>query len=559
MKRWLRTLLLITGFGLGLPAFADGARAWLDRDSMQIGETITLNVEVEGSAGGEPDFSTLTADFNLLGTQSSRQFNMSNGQSTSKNVWAIGLEPKRAGTLAIPALAVGTLRTQALQLVVLPAPAAAQGKAGDAVYVEVAAEPLAPYVQQQVRYVVKLYYAVDLTEGTLEEPSADGIVVNKLGRDRQYTATVGERRYRVLERHYALVPERSGRLTLPALAFRGSALDGSDPTGFFRRGRAMSARSDAVELEVRPKPAQWGSEPWLPAASLELADDGSLPNEIAVGEPITRTVRLRAQGVGYEQLPELSFEAPAGSELYPDKAETQTRDDGSWLYGERTRKFAFVPTRAGTLVLPSIEVAWWDTVHDRRVTAVLPAHEVRVTAAAATSAASSASAPTDVPAVAPVTVAWPQSGNDGTTLRLWRATALIALALWLLTLIAWWRARALPRRLASTTAAAAELPGRAAFRRACATGDLAAAERALLAWARDEHPSLRNLGELAVALDDVAQVEAIAALQGVRYAGAPADGVIAMLGQAFRAGLAWKPLQRPPVPDSPLPPLYPRR
>ena len=558
MKRWLCVLLVIAGLGPGLPAFAADARAWLDRDTMQVGETVTLNVEVEGSAGGEPDFSSLAADFNLLGTQSSRQFNMSNGQSTSKNVWAIGLEPKRAGTLDIPALAVGTLRTQPLQLVVLPAPVGAQGKAGDAVYVEVAAEPLAPYVQQQVRYVVKLYYAVDLTEGTLEEPSVDGIVVNKLGRDRQYAATVGERRYRVLERHYALVPERSGRLTLPALAFRGSALDGSDPTGFFRRGRAMSARSDAVELEVRPKPAQWGGEPWLPAASLELADDGSLPDEIAVGEPVTRTVRLRAQGLGYEQLPELSFEAPAGSELYPDKAETQTRDDGTWLYGERTRKFAFVPTRAGTLVLPSIEVAWWDTVHDRRVTAVLPAHEIRITAAAGAAAVSPGSTPVDAPAVAPVTVAWPQAGNDGTTLRLWRATALIALALWLLTFVAWWRARARPRRPASAGSAAGELPGRAAFRRACATGDLAAAERALLAWARDERPSLRNLGELAAALDDDAQREAIAALQRTRYAGTPADGLVAMLEQAFRAGFAWPPRQRVPVPDSPLPPLYPR-
>ncbi|MBN8482897.1 MAG: protein BatD, partial [Xanthomonadales bacterium] len=439
MMRWLRAVLWIAGIGLGLPAFADGARAWLDRDTMQVGETVTLNVEVEGGAAGEPDFSSLAADFNLLGTQSSRQFNMSNGQSTSKNVWAIGLEPKHAGTIDIPALAVGALRTTLLQLTVLPAAAGAQGKAGDAVYVEVTAEPLAPYVQQQLRYVVKLYYAVDLTEGTLEEPAADGIVVNKLGRDRQYAATVGERRYRVLERHYALVPERSGRLTLPPIAFRGSALDSSDPTGFFRRGRALSARSDAVDLEVRPKPAQWGAAPWLPAASLELADDGSLPNEVAIGEPVTRTVRLRAQGLGYEQLPELAFEAPAGSELYPDKAETQTRDDGSWLYGERTRKFAFVPTRAGTLVLPSIEVAWWDTVHDRRVTAVLPAHELKVTAAAATAAITPDATPAAAPAATPVTVAWPQA-NDGPSVRLWRATALIALALWLLTSLAWWRA-----------------------------------------------------------------------------------------------------------------------
>ena len=39
---------------------------------------------------------------------------------------------------------------------------------------------------------------------------------------------------------------------------------------------------------------------------------------------------------GFEQLPELQLEKPDGTDIYADKAETQTRDDGTWLYGERT-------------------------------------------------------------------------------------------------------------------------------------------------------------------------------------------------------------------------------
>ena len=556
MSWCMRVVLSIVAIAFAAPVFAEGARAWLDRDSMQLGETVTLNVEVEGGAAGEPDFSALAADFTLLGTQSSRQFNMTNGQSTSKNVWAIGLEPKREGTLEIPPITVGTLRTSALRLAVHPAAVGAQGKAGDAVYVEASAEPLDPYVQQQVKYVVKLFYAVDLTEGSLEEPSADGIVVSKLGRDRQYVATVGERRYRVLERHYALVPERSGTLALPALAFRGSALDGSDPTGFFRRGRALSARSEPIELEVRAKPAQWGAAPWLPAASLELADEGTIPGEVAVGEPVTRTVRIRGQGLGYEQLPEITMDAPAGSELYPDKADTQTRDDGSWLYGERTRKFAFVPTRPGTLVLPSLEVAWWDTVNDRRVTAVLPAHEIKVVAPGAGAAPTAGEPPSTAPVVAPVTVAWPAE-SDGSALRLWRATALVALASWALTLYAWWRSRA--ARAPSRATATVAVPDRAAFRRACATGDLAGAERALLGWARQARPALRNLGELADALADDVQRATIAALQRVRYAGDAAAGLATRLDEAFRAGFAWRGTPTAVDSTSPLPPLYPER
>ena len=555
MMRWLRAMVFVAATCACLPAFADGARAWLDRDSMQLGETVTLNVEVEGGAGGEPDFSVLATDFRTLGTQSSRQFSMTNGQATSKNLWAIGLEPKRAGTLVIPELVVGALRTLPVQLTVSPAATAAQGKAGDAVYVEVSAEPLTPYVQQQVRYVVKLFYAVDLTEGALDEPAADGVVVQKLGRDRQYNAAVGERRYHVLERHYALVPERSGTLTMPVLSFRGSTLDSSDPTGFFRRGRAISARSESVQLDVKPKPAEWGAAPWLPAASLELSDQGELPREVAVGEPVTRTVRLHAQGLGYEQLPELTFAAPAGSELYPDKPDTQTRDDGTWLYGERTRKFAFVPTRPGKLVLPAVEVAWWDTVQDRRVTAVLPAHEINVVAAAGGGATTTPGATIAEPAGNVVGVNWPDA-NDGAAERGWRALAFGALGLWLVTLIAWWRSRTARRGVPVARAGKVESADRAGFLRACAIGDLAGAEHALLGWARSERASLRQLGDVIDALADSSQRDVLARLQRARYARGNAEGLATELARVFRPGFAW---HAPPVPGdpSPLPPLYP--
>ncbi len=563
MRRWLWTLLIVSIGVIAWPAIASAqaARAWLDRDSMQLGETVTLNVEVDGNAGIEPDFSVLGGDFNLLGTQSSRQFSLVNGQSTAKTVWAVGLEPKHAGALAIPALTIGSASTAAITLTVLPAPVGAQGKPGDNVFVEVTADPVSPYVQQQVRYTVKLHYAIDLTEGSLDEPTAPGVVVQKLGRDRQYVATLGERRYNVLERRYALLPEQSGTLTLPALAFRGSTPDTSDPTGFFRRGRAVGARSDAVTLEVRAKPATWGAAPWLPAVSLTLTDDNAIPPEVPVGEPITRSVRLRAQGLGYEQLPELRFDTPEGTEVYPDKAETQTRDDGAWLYGEVSRKFAIVPTRPGKLVLPAIEVQWWDTAHERMTKAVLAAHEVNVVPAvgAAANPAAPAPVPSNPPFVMPGGDIVAPAAADDTHLRVWRTAAIGLGVLWLATLLLWWRSR----RRAVVTTAAPEAPrggdARAAFLRTCALGDLAGAERALVAWARAERPGVRNAGDLASLLDDAPQREAIAGLQRARYAGGAQDGLGSRLESAFRSGFSWTRATPPVAGSDPLPGLYERR
>jgi len=570
MRIWTAiALIALVACGVVAPLRADtpSARAWLDRDTMHMGETVTLNVEAQGGAGGQPDFSALSQDFNLLGTQSSQQVSIVNGSSSAKTVWAVGLEPKRSGRIVIPAIAIGTAATSPITLNVLAQPAGAQGKPGDDVFLDVTAEPVAPYVQQQVRYTVKLYYAFDLTDGNLSEPQADGLGVQRLGQDKRYLATLGDRRYHVIERHYALTPERSGMLELPALIFRGSALDAADPTGFFSRGRSVSARSDAMQLDVKPKPAAWGNDPWLPAASMLLKDDSELPSEVHVGDPITRTIRLQAQGLGFEQLPELDLTAPDGAEMYPDKADTRTRDDGTWLYGERVRKFAFVPSKAGTLTIPGVSLRWWDTAHDRAETAELPAHTITVLAAAGGKSpvdtapvASTTPQNTDADAspLQPIATAAPVSANPASSLRLWQMLAALAFLLWIATLALWWRSRRAPT-VASKDAApsGSSSAQRAAFLRACALGELAGAERAMISWARSERPDVRNLGELAERLADSAQREALAVLQRARYAGGPAHGVGSQLERAFKSGLAWRAASSARKNDSPLPALYP--
>jgi oxygen tolerance protein BatD len=550
------------------PARADApsVRAWLDRDTMHLGETVTLNVESTGDVGGQPDFSALSQDFNLLGTQSSQQVSILNGSSTTKVVWAVGLEPKHAGRIAIPALAVGSAKSSPLTLSVLPQPAGAEGKPGDDVFLEVTAEPLAPYVQQQVRYTVKLYFSFGLTDGNLSEPQADGVVVQRLGQDKSYLATIGDRRYHVMERHYALTPEKSGTLALPALVFRGNTLDAADPTGFFSRPRTISARSDAVQLNVKPKPSTWPvSEPWLPAQSMLLKDDSELPTEIHVGDPVTRTIRMQAQGLGFEQLPELELTAPENAEIYPDKADTRTRDDGTWLYGERVRKFAFVPTKPGSLTIPGVSVTWWDTTHDRMETAELPARTLSVLPAAGTKPASTAPS-TDIGATsaetsAPAALSPPAAPVSApSSVRIWQTLAAIGFVLWLITLALWWRTRGAASAVrvdAAPSPHAGSAAHRAVFLKACSLGELAGAERALVAWARSERPDVRNLGELAVRLDSPAQTDALAALQRARYAGASKQGVGSQLERAFKPGLAWRKPAAPSGQKSALPALYP--
>lgn len=574
MKSWWKrtpVVLLLVLMLLPMVAFAQtSVRAWLDRDTARMGESVTLNVEADARLSAEPDFSALDADFNRVGTQSSQQVSMVNGQTTSKTLWAVGLEPRHEGSLTIPAISVGTASTQPLTLTVLAQPAGAQGKVGDDVFLQASADPINPYVQQQVRYSVKLYYTFDLSDGNLGEPNVQGLVARRTGQDKRYIATLGSQRYNVIERNYALTPEQSGTLTIPAIDFRGSAIDARDPGSFFNRGRVVTARSDAISLNVAAKPATWGNDPWLPAAELNLTEDSQFPAEVHVGDALTRSVRLQAKGLAYEQLPDPEFPAVAGVDIYPDKSNTSTRDDGSWIYGERERKFAFVPNKAGAITLPALSMRWFNTATKQAETATLPERTINVLPATGTAttaptqqaASGAASTPSESPATtsnAPLigTLGATGSTSDGR----WRWIALIAIAAWLLTMALWYLSAR--RRLGDSTTTAprpnhAAVVSRAEFQRSCALGDLAGAERGLIGWGRAENAHINNLDTLAKAVDSDEQRNVLRELQQMRYSGAVVDGLAQRLQSAFREGPAWSGrVTSATAKAGPLPELYP--
>ena len=570
---WIRTPAVLALMLLLLPMVASAqtsVRAWLDRDTARMGESVTLNVEADARLSAEPDFSVLDADFTRVGTQSSQQVSIVNGQTTSKTLWAVGLEPRHEGTLAIPAITVGNASTQPLTLNVLAQPVGAQGKAGDDVFLQASADPINPYVQQQVRYSVKLYYSFDLSDGNLGEPNVPDLVARRTGQDKRYVATLGAKRYNVIERNYALTPEQSGTLTIPAIEFRGSAIDARDPGSFFNRGRVVSARSDAISLNVAAKPTTWGNDPWLPAAELNLTEDSQFPAEVHVGDALTRSVRLQAKGLAYEQLPDPEFPSVAGVDIYPDKSNTSTRDDGSWIYGERERKFAFVPNRTGTITLPALSMRWFNTTTKQAETATLPARIINVlpatgapgAAPAQQSANGAAPSPSESPATtsnAPVigTLGSSDSTSDGR----WRWVALIAIAVWLLTMALWFLST---RRRRGDAITATPQPNKAAtaaraeFLRSCALSDLAGAERGLIGWGRADHAHINNLDSLAKAVDSDEQRTVLRELQQMRYSGAVVDGLAQRLQSAFRDGPAWSErVASATAKSGPLPELYP--
>ena len=371
--------------------------ASLGRNTIFDGDTVTLTIETtDRNHSGEPDLAVLQQDFEVLGTSNSTQVQITNGRRTDRHQWRIELMPKNSGEVTVPAIRVGDDETSPLQLSVKKQPAAVAAASGQPVFIKVSIEPAdaTAWVQQQIQYTLQLYFRESLAEGSFDGPNVENAIVERLGEDSQYETTVKGEQYQVIERHYAIFPEQSGKLVIPAVVFDGrmagalrkrstgmsSMMERFLGSNMVRApGKRIRLRSKEITLDVRARPASYEGKHWLPSEQVVLSDSWAEgPPEFHAGEPVTRTITLEAKGLESSHLPDISLTVPTGMRLYPEKPERTTRTDGEWVYGSNQQTVAYVPTATGRITIPEIKVDWWDTAKQQQRSTVLPAWEVNV-------------------------------------------------------------------------------------------------------------------------------------------------------------------------------------
>jgi len=537
-------IALLLAFSVGASA---APRAWLDRTQISQGDTVTLNIESDNK--DTPDFTALEADFILTGQSSQTQTTISNGSISTRTLWAVALEPRSVGVLAIPAIRVGSESTEPLSLTVARAPTGQQAQGQD-VFLEVQVDTLDPYVGQAVIYTLRLNYAITLLDGDLDTPQIDGADFRRIGDDVSYQRQIAGRRYQTLERRFVMSPERSGELMLTAPRFRGRTLAGLRDS-IVGGARAVSAMGESLTLNVRPQPAQ-AAMPWFPAhaLSMERSQPGS---EAHVGEPVSVELRLRVDGALATQVPELNLPDVPGLRVFPDVASVSERLVDGVLHAEVSRRFALVASRAGAIQVPPVRVAWWNTAEDRPAIAEVAGFTLQVAAALD---ATGASAPASgVAAPLPTALADPRFDSGGAWR--WQALSAALLLLWLATLALAWKRGAL-RTPSRTAATAAQVAGNdsepaaleRALRRALAHEDLPAVDAVLRRIAAG-----RPLDAL---LDDPAQRQAVALLHAALWGTGDRGAAREALRNAFAGGIRLRAHAPDRHSEEPLPPLYPR-
>ncbi|TLS67919.1 protein BatD [Mariprofundus erugo] len=489
----LRCIWLIAAMLLWASSAMATVTASVDRHTIAEDETVNLTIETSGSQSGEPDTSVLEKDFELLSRNHSSSYTITNGSMHSSSNWQLVLRPRTSGTLVIPPIAVGHEKTAAVTIEVTKAEVrqGAGGQPDGDVWVEMSLKPDHALVQQQVIVTIRVYQGVALAQAQLTEPEVKDAVIERLGEDRQYQQNRNGRSWEVTERKYALFPQQSGKIEiapveLDAVTMAGAGGGGFSP--FFQSTRPLQAHSNHLVVQVDPVPASWHGKEWLPATHVTLTEDWPEGKVFKTGEPITRTLTVKAEGLASSQLPALPSLLPDHLKAYPDQPALSDDKGEDGIVGMRREKVAMMPTQPGTYMLPEIELDWWNVATGKVEHATLPPRTFRVEGAVAAAPAMTpqlpgSSQPAETATAAPVQRVVSDAGW-------WRPVAIISTIGWLLTLL--WMVFRRRRPHLGQTMVKQQSPDVRAARRAvidaCRNNDARGSEQALLQFAAASWP-----------------------------------------------------------------------
>ncbi len=298
MKRLMAFLLLCILAG---QATAAGLFARVDRTQLSIDETLELSLESQGGAVfGKPDLEPLEELFEVFDTRQVNQLSSSNGEARAITRWLITLRPRQTGYVVIPPLQLGDWRSEPITLLVQESLKSSEGDQLAPIFIDSSVDQESVYVQAQVILTLRIYHSVSLyDDSTLSPLQMPEALVERLGEPRTYEKTINGIRHGVIEVRYALFPQKSGELTIPAQLFSATTVtNGSSSVFGSRGGRSTQVRSPSIPLTVKAKPVDYpAGAPWLPARSLTLVEAWSPePQQAQAGESFTAACCSRPRG-----------------------------------------------------------------------------------------------------------------------------------------------------------------------------------------------------------------------------------------------------------------------
>ena len=362
--------------------FSAELSARLSRSIIDELESVQLTLKANGTRSVEElNLSELEKNFQVLNTITSSQYQYINGNEQSWVDYQITLKPRIAGNLIIPSLTIGNESSLPLTLQVTPISQSLRNEIDQLVFFEVETSKESVYVQEQLVFTRRLVYSngVQLYNEIPGPPKIANALVLVLGETRSGTTERNGKKYGVVEQRFAIFPEMSGKLKIPAIDITASVrlIEGGRVS---RKGvRVSTAR---LQVEVMPVPGVYPEEtPWLPAQAVILSQVLEPGTQKAnVGDTLQRKIEVRIDGNTGSILPSLNAQPSEKLfRIYPATPSIEDDTSGDYVIGFRTEASSIVPLQAGQLPLGRTSITWWDTVSNEVRTSVLADSRISAT------------------------------------------------------------------------------------------------------------------------------------------------------------------------------------
>lgn len=354
--------------------------ASVDRNKISENDRFVLQLKYTERVGGDgPDLTRLEKDFEVFNKQTSNQYRSVNGKSESFTLWSISIMPKRLGQLLIPSIEYKGVKSRPIRITVSKLSQALKDKLAKDFFFDTQIDVKQGIVQGQILYSEKMYFRVNHNDATLSDVKVTDALVVPLADAKQYLTNINGQQYGVYERNYAIFPEKSGELIIPGTRFNANI---PNPYNRWDPGKPVSAVAKPIRLKINSKPTNYPQAPWLPSKQLTIKNQWSQKyNEWVVGEPVTRTIIIKADGLSASLLPSIAMTEVKNLKYYPDQSDQKEDKSDTGIVGQRTESIAIVPTETGRFTLPEIRVAWWNINSQTIEHAIIPAMTVMVNAA----------------------------------------------------------------------------------------------------------------------------------------------------------------------------------
>lgn len=206
-------------------------------------------------------------------------------------------------------------------------------------------------VNMEVDLLVDTWFTAAPVLPALNLPGA--LVVPPTGEAQHLNEKLDGKTFFGLRFTYQITPQAAQTFTIPALQFQVQPGQGDGP---------VTLSSPPLNFVAKALAGAQG-EHGLVASKLTLVQQVQRSHDpLRVGDSITRTVTLKAEGAQAMLIPPVPFAQIEGLKRYVQTPKVEPLSDGrgGTLGGMREDSVTYVITQTGKINLPAIEVKWWD-------------------------------------------------------------------------------------------------------------------------------------------------------------------------------------------------------